>query len=67
MQGYADTFIPVIPIENELLHTPINPFCLDTTCRCHEDQEFIQTVAQQIQDGLLTPLEASQFTAGKTL
>lgn len=67
MQGYADTFIPAIPIEHEQLHTPTNPFCPDTTCGCHEDERLREQVAQQVQDGLLTPLEASQFTAGKTL
>lgn len=41
MQGYGDNFIPVIPLEDVLLHTSTRPFCLDSTCPCHEDQELI--------------------------
>ena len=67
MQGYADNFIPVIPIEDGPLHTPINPFCYDATCSCHENQELLTQVAQHVQDGLFTPQEATDFVAGKIL
>lgn len=66
MEPYADNFIPVISVD-VVLHTPKEPFCLDSTCPCHEDQELIKQVAQQVHDGLLTPLEASHFIQGKTL
>lgn len=60
-----DNFIPVI--ESDLVHTLLQPFCLDTSCPCHEDKELIETVAQHVQDGFMTPEEANQLTAGKTL
>ena len=60
-----DNFIPVI--ESNLVHILMQPFCLDTSCPCHEDTERIQQVAQHVQDGLLTPEEANQLTAGRTL
>ncbi len=67
MQGFGDNFILVIPVEDNVVHPPINPFCLDPTCPCKEDQELIQTVGQQVIDGLLTPDEATRFVQGKTL
>jgi hypothetical protein len=60
MQGFGDNFTLVIPVEDDTLHTPENPFCWDSTCPCHEDQENIQAVAQQVQDGLLTPSSLSE-------
>jgi hypothetical protein len=66
MKLFGDNFIPVIPVD-EIKHTSNQPFCWDSSCPCHEDQELIQSVAQQVQDGLFTPDEASRFTAGKTL
>lgn len=54
----------VIPVDY-LLHTPGTPFCYDGTCDCHDDQEAIQTVAGYVQDGLMTPEEATAFVAGK--
>ena len=66
MQGYGDNFIPVIPVD-ELLHTPEKPFCWDSTCGCHEDELFIAEIAQAVSDGLLTPDEATDFVAGRTV
>jgi len=60
-----DNFIPVI--ESDLVHTTELPFCLDASCACHEDQELIGQVSQQVQNGLLTPEEANYLVAGKTL
>lgn len=67
MQGYVDTFIPLIPLENEPLHTPIHPFCGDMTCLCHEDQDHLSQVAQWVTDGLMSTEEATNFVAGRTL
>ena len=69
MQGYADNFIPVIPVEDGyLLHTPDQPFCaIDPSCPCHEDAERIAEVNQFVQAGIMTPQEATDFVAGKTL
>jgi hypothetical protein len=64
MELFGDNFIPVIPVD-ELEHTSTQPFCWDETCPCHEDQDSIQTVAQQVQDGLFTPKEATDFVRGR--
>jgi hypothetical protein len=66
--GDEGTSIPAIPVnERSLIHTPINPFCYDETCGCHEDPELIAEVADAINQGLLTPDEATHFVAGKTI
>jgi hypothetical protein len=63
-----DNFTYVIPMNDEIVHTPDSPFCfLDPTCPCHEDQELIAHVAQQVAEGLLTCEEATQTVAGKIL
>lgn len=67
MQAYGDNFIPFISVENEMLHLSDSPFCWDRTCPCHEDQDHITLVAQQVQDGLFTPDEATNFVNGKTI
>ncbi len=64
MQSFGDNFIPVIPIE-QLEHTLEKPFCWNDSCPCHGDQENITTVAQQVEDGLFAPHEATDFVAGK--
>ena len=46
-------------------HTLEKPFCWDYSCDCHEDQENIALVAQQVQDGLFTPEEATDFVRGR--
>jgi hypothetical protein len=62
-----DNFAYVIPMEDELEHTPLYPFCYDQTCDCHEDDEAIAAVDQAVQDGLITPEEATDFVLGKLL
>jgi len=62
-----DRGLPVIPLEDDTLHTTEFPFCDDGTCPCHEDGTLIAEVAQQVEAGLLTPEEASAFVAGHTL
>lgn len=64
MQGYGDNFIPVIPVD-EVEHTPGKPFCWNGGCPCHEDEQLISEVANHIQEGLMTPDEATDFVAGK--
>jgi hypothetical protein len=55
-------------MEDEIIHTDDHPFCsIDPTCPCHEDQELISEVAAAVEQGLLTPEEATQLIAGKTL
>ncbi len=57
--------IPVIPIEDPLVHTSTHPFCDDPRWLCHEDQESIAQVHDLVQQGLFTPQEATDFVAGK--
>ncbi len=59
--------VPVIPTEDDPLHTEDNPFCYDGTCGCHEDPLLIEEVAHFVDDGLLTPDEATDFVAGHML
>ncbi len=59
--------VPVIPLEGDPLHTADNPFCYDGTCGCHEDPLLIEGVAHFVDDGLLTPEEATDFVAGHML
>lgn len=68
MGQFGDNFILVIPVEDELLHTPEKPFCfVDPTCPCHEDQTLIAEVAAFVAQGIMTPDEATEFVAGRTV
>lgn len=68
MQGYGDHFTIVIPVEDEILHTPENPFCpIDPDCPCHEDPLLIEEVSIFVQEGLMTPQEATDFVNGKMI
>lgn len=60
----ADNFLPVVPVDYRL-HTPEKPFCYDPTCPCHEDELLIAEVSFHVQDGLMTPQEATDFVGGK--
>jgi hypothetical protein len=57
----------VIPMEDDILHTQSHPFCSDPTCPYHEDAELLSDVAQAVEQGLLTPAEATHFVEGKTV
>lgn len=71
MQPYSDTFIPVIPMEDDVLHTPDQPICFDPTCPCHKDDqlqnEFAHVVYEYLLDGLLTVKETELLLAGRTV
>jgi hypothetical protein len=62
MHNRNETPIP-IPVD-QLIHTDEHPFCTDPTCMCHDDQELIQGVNEQYQDGLLTASEATRTVKG---
>jgi hypothetical protein len=64
MESFGDNFIPVIPVD-DVEHTPGKPFCRNSPCPCHEDQELISEVAAHVESGLMTPEEATDFVAGK--
>ena len=58
----------VIRMEDDLIHTQEHPFCsMDPTCSCHEDPELLTDVAQAVEQGLLTPDEATRVVMGKTV
>jgi hypothetical protein len=52
MQGFGDNFIFVIPVDY-LEHTDEKPFCWNGSCTCHEDQDTIALVAQQVSFSLV--------------
>ena len=67
-QHYAPPLVPIrIPVEDTLVHTQARPFCSDATCPCHEDETLIRAVAGAIEDGVLTPDEASRYVQGLQL
>jgi hypothetical protein len=57
----------IVQLLDEQYHTTDHPFCYDPSCPCHEDSLLIAPIAQAVQEGLLTPDEASAIVAGKTL
>jgi hypothetical protein len=62
---FFDRPIP-IPMEDDLVHTDHDPFCSDPACPCHEESaDALDAVAQQVEDGLLTPDEATRFVQGR--
>jgi len=67
MQGFGDNFIPVIPVEDDVLHTQEHPFCCIDTCPCCEDQEALSIVNVAVLNGLLTSDEATAFIQGRTV
>lgn len=63
---FFDRPIP-IPMEDDLVHTEHDPFCNDPTCPCHEESAALDTVAEMVEEGLLTPDEATRFVQGRQL
>ena len=60
--------LPVVLMEDDLIHTSERPFCFsDDQCPCHRDRLLISEVEQAVLDGLLTPDEAINFVAGRLL
>ena len=60
-----------IPMEDDPVHTPDQWVCLDPTCPDKTDDdllaEFAQQIAPYVQDGLLTPDEATRLVQGRQL
>ena len=54
-------FLELVDVE----HSAEKPFCWDQTCSCHEDDVLIFEVSLHVQDGLMTPDEATDFVKGK--
>ena len=55
----------IVLMEDEIIHTDEHPFY--PTCGCHEDPELIAEVHEALQQGLITPEEATLMIQGKTL
>jgi hypothetical protein len=56
-----------IAVEDDILHTQESPFCNHPTCPCHEDKELLSDVSLAIDQGLLTPDEATRVVMGTTV
>ncbi|TMC15642.1 MAG: hypothetical protein E6J34_21475 [Chloroflexi bacterium] len=54
-----------IPVEDELTHSEDYPFCDDGTCPCHEDETLIAEVNELVEDGTLSPVDATDIVTGK--
>ena len=52
---------------NPILHTTERPFCDDPSCTCREDPALIAEVNEAVEQGLITPEEATLIIQGKTL
>lgn len=59
-----DDFTYLVPVVYDL-HSPEKPFCYDAACACHEDDVLIFQVWLYVQNGLMTPDEATVFVEGK--
>jgi len=60
-----DNFIPVIPMEDDPIHTESQRFCSDPTCGCHEEPALVNAVNAEYRNGLLTEEEATRIVEGK--
>ncbi len=54
----------LIPMEDDLVHTPEHPFCSDSSCGCHEDEMLINELAALVEVGALTPEQATDIVVG---
>ncbi len=70
MPLHTDRPIP-IPMEDPLVHTTDYLICVDPTCPDKDDVDLLAEAAQQVapfvQDGLLTPDEATRLVQGRQL
>ena len=58
----------IVLMEDPIIHTDDHPFCsIDPTCSCHEDPVLISEVYAAVEQGLITPEEATLIIQGKTL
>ena len=57
----------LVLMEDPILHTTERPFCGDPSCPCSEDPALIAEVHEAVEQGLITPEEATLIIQGKTL
>lgn len=48
------------------LHTPEHPFCYESDCPCHEDEELIGGLEEYRQDGLVSDQDCDNIYHGRT-
>ncbi len=63
---WSDNLLPVIPVDY-LEHTEGRPFCTDESCECREDQDAINDLHQQYQDGLASRDDVDRIYHGRTV
>lgn len=65
-QDEPSVLYPVI-LEDEPIHRPPYYFCTtdDSTCPCREDSDLIAHVASEVEQGLLSPSEATRIVQGR--
>ena len=68
IRHHNDEDKPIPIIESSMEHTDLHPFCpVDPSCPCHKDPILLAPLAQAVQDGLMTPDEATDYAMGRTL
>ncbi len=64
-------YVPIIPCEDEPMHTNEHPFCSDDRCPCHDTatngEEFAEYIERPIMDGLLTASEGLRLYWGEQI
>lgn len=50
--------------DKERLHTPEHPFCSRLSCICHQDEQKLQELVRQLDEGLITVKEARHLWRG---
>ena len=63
---WSDDLLPVVPVDY-LEHTEGRPFCTDESCTCREDQDAINDLNQQYQDGLASRDDVDRIYHGHTV
>ena len=54
--------IPLVPMEDRMLHSDDRPFCGSSDCPCHADDElFDEYILEPVMAGLMTTYEASRI------
>lgn len=68
LQDEPSVCYPVI-LEDEPIHHPPYFFCAtdDPTCPCREDQSLIAFVASEVEQGILSPSEATRIVQGRQI
>lgn len=62
-----ERWIPIIPMEDELVHTDDHPFCDDKMCFCHSDFEAVWLLTTQHSTGLMTKDETLRLYRGENV